>query len=108
MADVAIKPASTIEMHEQVRLTKIIPAYLVSLEGQKKGIEQYFIATKFDDVFVHCAKFVGFFYSGSAEDIISRHGEIIENTPATSFVEIMFPWAKILNIRSLVYRHKGK
>jgi hypothetical protein len=114
MADVAIKPASTtIESDGTLKLPeysgrpgKLIPAYLVSLEGPKKGTEQYFIATKYDDAFVHCAKFVGFYHGGPMEDIVSRHSEIIEATPVTNFVEIMFPWNRVLSIRSLVYRHK--
>lgn len=113
MTDVAVKPASTtIESDGTMRLPdygrpgKLIPAYLVSLEGAKKGIAQYFIATKFDDAFVHCGKFVGFYFNGSVDDLFGRHSEIIEATPITSFVEILFPWTQIQSIRSLVYRHK--
>ena len=119
MTDVAVKPASTtIETDGTLKLPeysgrpgKLIPAYLITLEGTKKGPkviqEQYFIATKFDDAFVHCAKFVGFFYEGDIEGIIGRHSEIIEAMPTTNFVEIMFPWNRVLSIRSLVYRHKA-
>lgn len=104
MPDVTVQPAGLPEYKPGVG--KLIPAYLVTLEGTKKGAEQYFIATKFDDAFVHCAKFVGFYHNGSIEDIVARHSEIIEATPSGNFVEILFPWTKIQSIRSLVYRHK--
>lgn len=112
--DVAIRPASsTLDESGNIRMPdssgrpgRLIPAYLVTLEGQKKGTEQYFVATKYDDNFVHCGKFVGFYHIGSIDDLIVRHSEIIEGTPVGNFVEILFPWNRILSIRSLVYRHK--
>jgi hypothetical protein len=112
MSDVTIKPATSVDTDGVLRMPdygrpgRLIPAYLVSLEGPKKGTELYFIATKYDEAYVHCGKFIGFFYNGTMDEIIAKHSDIIESTPATNFVEIMFPWLRIQSIRSLVYRHK--
>jgi len=110
MPDLTIKPATSIDESGNVRFPdygrpgKLIPAYLVSLQSFKLG--EYFIATKFDTEFTVCGKFTGFFFEGDIDTAIAKHSEIIEATPATNFVEIMFPWDKIQYIRSLVYRHK--
>lgn len=115
MSDIAVKPASNqvsasgeitpfkLPDYKPMRLT---PTFLVSFEKVKKGEPEYFIATKYDDSFAHCAKFIGFFYSGFIDTIISNYGEIIDSMSATNFVEILFPWNRISSIRSLVYRHK--
>lgn len=109
MPDVTIKPATSIDESGNVKFPdygrpgKLIPAYLVLLESKKNNT---FIATKFDNEFSVCGKFTGFFFEGDIDTVIARHSEIIEATPVTSFVEIMFPWDKIQYIRSLVYRHK--
>jgi hypothetical protein len=114
MPDVTIKPATSMDESGNVKFPdygrpgKLIPAYLVSLRTPPnvKGEAEYFIATKFDTEFSVCGKFTGFFFEGDIDTVIARHSEIIEATPATNFVEIMFPWDKIQYIRSLVYRHK--
>lgn len=109
MPDVAIRPATSVDESGNVKIPdygrpgKLIPAYLVILEGKKGNV---FIATKFDDSFTVCGKFVGFFFEGEIEQVIARHSEIIEAMPVTNFVEILFPWPRIQSIRSLVYRHK--
>ena len=116
MPDVTIKPATSVDDSGNVRFPdygrpgKLIPAYLVVVEvtnspNVPKNI-RYFIATKFDNEFSVCGKFTGFFFEGDIDTVIAKHSEIIEATPATNFVEIMFPWDKIQHIRSLVYRHK--
>lgn len=115
MSDIAVKPASSqisvsgeispykLPDYKPMRLT---PTFLVSFEKVKKGDPEHFIATKYDDSFVHCAKFIGFFYGGDINTVIANYGEIIDSMSATNFVEILFPWNKISSIRSLVYRHK--
>lgn len=100
MSDVTIQPASI----PNYAMGKILPVYLVLLERGKKEI--CFLATKYDDNYVHCGKFVGFYFEGSPEEASERYDEIVRNTDPKSFVEIMFPWNKIQSIRSLVYKHK--
>lgn len=113
MADIAIKPAVSIDESGVVRMAdysrpnRLVPAFLVSLHADKKGVSEYFIATKFDDAYVHFGKFVGFYFEGTAEDIIARYEEIISTTPATNYVEILFPHHQIKSVRSLVYKHKA-
>lgn len=102
MSDVAIQPIGTPDYRS---VAKIVPTYLVTLEGKK---ETYFIATRFDDSYVHCGKFVGFFHNASSvQDISTKFDEIIRATDPSNFVEILFPWTKIQSIRSLVYKHKA-
>jgi len=101
MPDVSIQPAG---LPDYRVMGKIIPTYLVIIEKGKK--ESCFIATKFDDSYVHCGKFVGFFFEGTPEDAGERYEELIKTMDAKCFVEIMFPWNKIQSIRSLVYKHK--
>ena len=110
MPDVTIKPATSMDESGNIKFSdygrpgKLIPAYLVVVDA--KAPSCYFIATKFDTEFSVCGKFTGFFFEGDIDTVFAKHSEIIEATPTTSFVEIMFPWDKILYIRSLVYRHK--
>jgi hypothetical protein len=105
MTDIAIQPVS---LSDYGKTVKFIPADLVVLEGSKKGSEEYFIATKSDHSYINYSKFVGFYTDGTKENIILKYGEIIEATPITNYVEIMFPLHRVREVRSLVYRHKGK
>ena len=57
MTDIAIKPSSSLDdgmvlkLPDYGRPGKLIPAYLISLDGVKKGNDQFFIATKFNAIF---------------------------------------------------------
>lgn len=102
MPDLAVNPASLPDYNRT--MGKITPIYLVSLEGGKK--ETYFVATKFDDSYNHCAKFIGFYCNLSIDMIVSSYEEVIKTTDGVNFVEILIPWHKINSIRSLVYKHK--
>lgn len=110
MPDVTIKPATSIDDNGTLRMTeyrnvvgKIVPVYLVALQSGKT--EKYFIATKFDDT-PNCGKFVGIYHGGSEETIVSTYDEILRNTDKANYVEIQFPWHRILSVRSLLYKHK--
>lgn len=103
MPDIAINPAASGDYSAGRIIGKTTPTYLVSLEDGKKT--KYFIATKYDEN-GNYAKCVGF-YSNIAEDnIISSYEEIVKTTEKTSFTEMLFPWSRIVSVRSLVYRHK--
>lgn len=108
MPDVAIKPASSIDESgtlrmPEIRTGKIVPTYLVTLESGKKEI--YFIATKFDET-NNCGKFVGFYCTEPMDKISGSYDEIVRNTEKTNYVEIQFPWSRIVSVRSLIYKHK--
>ena len=81
---------------------RIVPTYLVSVEKAKL----YFVAVKFDEASVHCAKFVGFYTEKSMNEIVENYSQIVAETDVSQFMEIQFPWNKIISIRSLIYRHK--
>lgn len=109
MTDVAVRPPVSVDdtgvlKMPDYRAGKLVPAYLVILEGKKT--DEYFVATKFDTTVSVCAKFVGFYYEGSKDDIVYKYDEMIASQPAANFVEMLFPWTRIKSVRSLVYRHK--
>jgi hypothetical protein len=113
MSDIAIKPAVSIDESGIVKMPeydgrfkpgRLTMAYLVVIEAKKT--DEYFVATKFDTLVSGCAKFVGFYYTGVLEDLYTKYEEIISSTPATNFVEMIFPWTRVKSVRSLVYRHK--
>ncbi len=109
MPDIAINPAPSLEKYSEYnKIGKFVPADLVVLEGIKKGTDEYFIATKSDHSYTNYSKFVGFYTDGTKENIIAKYGEIIEAAAITNYVEVMFPLHRIREVRSLVYRHKGK
>jgi hypothetical protein len=108
MPDVAIRPAASIDESgtmrmPEIRTGKIVPTYLVTLEAGKK--EAYFIATKFDET-NNFGRFVGFYCAETMDKIVSGYDEIIKNTDKANYVEIQFPWSRIVSVRSLIYRHK--
>jgi hypothetical protein len=100
MSDVAIRPAAPQEYRQ---VGKFTPTYLVSLEAGKKELS--FIATKYDET-NNCARVVGFYTEETEQDILSKYDEIVKNTEKTNFVEISFPWHRVLSVRSLLYKHK--
>lgn len=102
-----IKQASILDQFKAP--VKVIPSHLVILDAGKT--EEYFIATKFDDQNVNWAKFVGFYLVPQKVpfdfyDIRSKHAEIISETEAGKFMEVIFPWGRIKSVRSLMYKHK--
>lgn len=103
MVDIAVNQATP---HNYNITGKIIPTYLVVIEDGKK--ELFFIATKFDNGFTSFGKFVGFFSNKTIEDIVSSSEEIIKTAEPSNYMEIMFPWARIKNIRSLIFKQKNK
>jgi hypothetical protein len=103
--DVAINPAKPLENYKLP--TRVVPSYLVSIEKGKTT--QFFIAVKYDDAPPNYAKFVGFNVAGGQEDIIvSGYEELVKNTDISNFIEIQIPWNRIIQIRSLMYRHKSQ
>lgn len=115
MTDIGISPASptinndgSIKLPEYGRPGKLVPVHLVSIDkgGQKADATQLFIATKVDRFPGIGAEVQGFYTSESIETIETTYSDIIAKTPITSFVEILFPWSRIKNIRSLVFRQK--
>src|SRR5882762_1923730 len=104
-SDLTIQPAA---ISSDFRVAaKIIPTYLVTLENTAKKGEIHFLATKFDEHSNNCAKFVGFYSIEPSDKIISEYKELIKNTDKTNFVEVLVPWNRIVNIRSLVFQHKA-
>jgi hypothetical protein len=103
MSDIAIQPSG---IPEYRGTGKIVPCYLVSIESGKKDMQ--FIATKFDDNFMHCAKFVGFYTTATTDSITTKYEELIKTAETNNFIEVLIPWNRIISIRSLIYKHKTK
>lgn len=102
MTDVVLQPASA---YDGTKAAKLVPAFLVSLLPVGKGPNGYFIATKYEET-VGCAKCIGFFYGENIDELNTKAMSVIAGTNANKFVEMSFPWGRIIDIKSLVYRHK--
>lgn len=100
--DVVVQPIRILEAFKAGGRTA--PTYLVLIENGKTKLN--FVAVKYDDSFVHCGKFVGFYCDKSVEEIKANYDQVIKDTDIGNFIEILFPWNKIFSIQSLVYRHK--
>jgi hypothetical protein len=105
MSDILVQTSNLPDLNKIVVSNK--PSYLIALDtGKKVGTAVYFIATKMDEGarFLKC---VGF-YSLSPEDaIIENYATFISERVITDYVEMQFPYEKVMSVRSLVYRHKG-
>jgi hypothetical protein len=83
---------------------RTLPTYLITLEVTKQQKMPYFLAVKYDDSFVHCAKFVGFYCP--SDSVRTEYNERIKETDVSQFVEVQIPWNRIIDIQNLIYRHK--
>jgi hypothetical protein len=101
MADQVITPASIPEYNT----TKPKPCYLFVLETKGNKKDLHFVATKYDQA-TATANVVGFFTEAEEADIAARYDELIRTTEKAAFVEMQFPWCRILHIQSLLYRQK--
>jgi hypothetical protein len=79
------------------------PCYLLSLEGTGKTKVAYFIAFDKPDMQADFVQVKGVYSNGSEEDIVSGFVDMVRGTPKEEIIEIMFPWHRILSIRSLVF-----
>ena len=93
---------------------RIVPTYLIVLDaGTIKGttVFGYFLATKFDDpAGGNYAKCVGLHLGNipldQLDNTIASYDTILKDALPENFLEVLFPWNKIMNVRSLTYRHK--
>ena len=87
------------------------PVYLLTLDdGAVKGttVKSYFVAIKFDDpAGSHYTKCVGLPIE-NPDDVIRTFDQMLKDAPIENFVEVLFPWQKVINVRSLTYRHKSQ
>jgi hypothetical protein len=100
--DVVVTQKTILENYKAPQ--RVVPTYLVSIERGKTAA--FFIAIKYDDTAVHYAKFVGFYVGGSEDDLAAGYEELVKNADISNFIEIQVPWNRIVQIRSLIYRHK--
>jgi len=103
MSDVVVSPAAINDYSAGRVVGKTTPTYLVSLEDGKKV--KLFISTKFDET-NNYGKFVGFYSNATEEKIVANYNEIVASTDKASFIEISFPWDKVISVRSLLYKQK--
>ncbi len=88
------------------------PSHLICVKGR---FQNYFIAMKHDKQYNHVDA-TGFFISGksygeeSEKEIRDSFTELVSSTiehNPEKIIEISFPWAELISVQSLVYRHKG-
>lgn len=102
MGDVAIEPGG---MQAFGPPKKVVPVYLITLETKGNKKDLHFIATKCDHA-TNTANATGFFTEAEEDEIAAHYTEIIAATDKTLFVEMQFPWCRIMHIRSLLYKQK--
>lgn len=80
------------------------PCYLLSLEtpNKTKGAT-HFIAFDKPDLQSDFVQVKGVYSSDSEDEIVSGFMETVRSTPKEEIIEMMFPWHRILSIRSLVF-----
>lgn len=81
------------------------PCYLITLDSvQGKGKISRFIAV---DNPSHtapgCIQVKGIFSDEAEEDIVKGFADILMTTPKEQQLEMMFPWQRVMSIRSLVF-----
>jgi hypothetical protein len=102
MPDVAISPAG---LPDSRVVNKIVPSYLVQLQfGNKR---ENFIAVKYEET-THGAKCVGFYVDANANEISVNYNDMVKTATVEQYIEVLFPWSRVLEARSLMYRHKVK
>lgn len=103
MSDIAINPINTINKPSSIGKQ----SHLITMEGtnskskylrfvtlDKPDIEGYYIRTK------------GIFVSQEEDEIINSYQDLLTNANKESIIEIMVPWVRVFNIRSLIFRAK--
>ena len=83
------------------------PSHLISLENVGKGKTiSYFITLDKPELLNGFIQAKGIFSNLSEEEIIKSFSEILMDAPKDSILEILFPWHRIINVRSLVFKAK--
>jgi hypothetical protein len=84
---------------------KRVPYNLITLErkqGQKQVIEHFISFDKplSENGFIQAK---GIYCDQLEEEIIKNYGDIIATTPKENVVEMMFPYHRIVSVRSLIF-----
>lgn len=83
------------------------PAYLVVLSPEGKSTKsRMFIALHKPELLNGFIQVKGMFSSASETKIVKEYNELLTSANKENFVEVMFPWHKVLSIRSLVFKAK--
>jgi hypothetical protein len=85
------------------------PSHLITLESDSKGKyinHQRFITLDKPELLNGFIQVKGIFSLLSENEIIESFSDILADTPKESILEILFPWHRIICIRSLVFRAK--
>jgi hypothetical protein len=111
--DIAIEPFNKLPAPGSL-LNK--PSYLISLQDNSKTAKgvtiesvKYFISIEKPDLQISFVQTKGVFVNPTLEeqDIVKNYANILTNTNKDLFLEMCFPWHKILCIRSLVFKLKN-
>lgn len=81
------------------------PRYLITLDDfkGKKLTVRYFISIDKPDLLDNFVLVKGVYSELDEDEISKKFGEILDNTPKESIIDIMFPSHRIYSIRSLVF-----
>jgi hypothetical protein len=82
------------------------PSYLVTFEGNSKGKVKKIITIEKPDVASSHVQVKGIFTELDEEDAQLSYQDILTSAPKETIVELMIPWQRIFQIRSLVFKAK--
>lgn len=92
---------------QEKTLTKTVPVYAVELTGSgSKGTKIFFIASKLEVDATTFVKCIGTYFTGTEEALSKNYNEILSAPDKSGFIEVMFPWHRVLSIKNLIFRHK--
>jgi hypothetical protein len=87
----------------QVGKVAMKPCYLVTLLNPAGKKAMHFIALDKPDLLEGFVQVKGYFSDLSEEELVKTYVEVVTSAPLDSRIEMMFPWHRILSIRSLVF-----
>ena len=83
------------------------PHYLVTLTNPAGKKPVHFIALDKPDLLNGFIQVKGIFSDLSEEELVKSFSEVVASTPLESRLDMMFPWHRVLSVRSLVFNaHK--
>jgi hypothetical protein len=82
------------------------PAHLVTLVGEGKKQNRYFVSFDTPVSQEHFIKVKGFFSELKEDEIVSQYKLLISQVTNENVVELWLPWHSISSVRSLVFKAK--
>jgi hypothetical protein len=79
------------------------PSYLITLDGKT---QKRFVTLDKPEIQNGFVQAKGIYSEESEDDIVQKYADLLTSSPKELILEMMFPLAKIVSIRSLVFKAK--